>query len=77
MHEQIRRKVMAAVPVGSANAKSAADIADDAGLNRRSMGTRLNAISAAQSAGDDLLHVRTASYRGSRKNLWWREGGTR
>lgn len=63
---------MAAVPIGAENAKPAAVIADNAGLNRRSAGTRLNAIARTQSAGDELGELFARGDGG--QNVWWREG---
>jgi hypothetical protein len=74
MNALIRKKVMDAVPIGAENAKPAGEIADAAGLNRRSMGTRLNAISATQSKGDELGELYARQNHALGKTVWWRKG---
>jgi len=65
-----RAAIWDAVPRSYENRKTAAEIADRAGVNRRSCGTKLSAMSVG---GYQRLGLRREPDDAGRQMLWWRE----
>jgi hypothetical protein len=65
-----REAIWDAVPHGYENRATAAEIADRAGVNRRSCGTKLNAMSVG---GYQALGLRGEPDEQRGQLLWWRE----